>query len=201
MDTPISSLSIAWIGILFAPPVAIGTFFITSRHRPAAMRRLSMTCVLLMALVAAAACLDVSFTSVTANTVCWSAAYFSYCFLAISAWRLRRLAVRIPVLMVAALPVAVGYLLGTVGMLGLMFILDDYTRPPMQTTDIAHGLECRVTSWGMAASDSGYTVHIYRHWALIPLLEREVARIVINQSNPQAGLQSASCDDALKLIR
>ncbi|MCE4557413.1 hypothetical protein [Pelomonas cellulosilytica] len=67
------SLSIAWGSLLLGPPAAITAFFVTRRRAPETMRRGSMTCIGLIALVVGAACLDVSFTSVTANTVSVSA--------------------------------------------------------------------------------------------------------------------------------
>jgi hypothetical protein len=126
-----------------------------------------------------------------------SAAYVAYCFVAISAWALRSRPLRILTLVATAIPVVAGYALGMVGALALIFIVGDYAEPPIQTASMADNLECRITGWGMATTDSGYIVHLYKHWPAMPLLEREVARIVVNETNPVDDTASASCDDAL----
>lgn len=195
------TFSIAWFCLLGAPPVAIATFFAIRRCWPNAVTRTLIVCSLLLGVVVGFAFLGVSSISTATNTICLAVAYFSYCFLAISTWRLRPRILRIPALVVAALPIAVGYMLGTVGILALMFIVGDYTRPPFQATEMAPDLQCRVTSWGMAASDTGYTVHLYKRWPAMPFLEREIGHIVINETHPLPGLESASCDDALKAAR
>lgn len=195
------SFSIALFCLWGAPPMAITAFFTVRRHWPGAVTRISIACALLIATVVVCCWFGVSLVSTTANAICLAATYVAYCFLAISAWRLRQLILRVLTLLVAALPIAVGYVLASVGMLGLMFIVGDYTRPPLQNTEMTTDLECRVTSWGMAASDTGYTVHLYQHWRALPFLEREVAHIVINETNPLPGLANASCDDALKAAR
>ncbi|CAM3980544.1 hypothetical protein ROSA5918_17415 [Roseateles saccharophilus] len=167
------------------------------RCRSRTTRKAAYGCVGLIIVAVGACYLDVSFTSTVANFAFASAAYLAYCFLAICTWSFKWLPLRVLALAVTAIPVAAGYVLGTVGMLGLMFIVGDYANPPIQTTNTAADLECRTTGWGMVATDSGYTVHLYKHWPAFPLIEREVARVVVNETNPGAGPTSASCDDVL----
>lgn len=65
------------------------------------------------------------------------------------------------------------------------------------------GLACRVTLWGTAFSASGDTVHLYRTWEWLPLIERSVVRIPVVELG-YAGDQpppAADCSDAVRLYR
>lgn len=165
-------------------------------RRPNALSNAVIGSATAIVVVAGFTLLSTSFTSTLANVACISFAYLAYCFLAASCWKIRLLALRIPALIVAAVPIGVGYVLGTVGVLGLAFVVGDYSRPSKPATQMTNVLMCRVTVWGMAASDSGYTVHLYKHWLGLPFVEREVFSIVVNETSA-LGPQSASCPDAL----
>jgi len=93
------------------------------------------------------------------------------------------------------MPIWIGYFVGIIGFLGLAFIVGESYNPPLHTEKFDAGLICRITPWGAVFSDEGYTVHLYQHWNAVPFLERDVERIVIDESEPQAGLSSASCHD------
>jgi hypothetical protein len=74
--------------------------------------------------------LRLSFTNDLADTVFWAVGYFAYCVLAASSLRIPVRLVRYMVLIIAALPMAGGYVLGTVGILGLGFVVHDSTARP-----------------------------------------------------------------------
>lgn len=196
-----TSFAIAWLGLLAAPPIAVFAFAVTSRFRPALIKRLAIGCAFLVVSIAAAASLDISLTSNAANVACLSTAYLAYAFLAASIWRVRSLILRVPALVIAAIPIAGGYVMGTMGVLGLAFILGDYASPPLQAVRMGAGLECRINAWGNVTSDTGYTVHLYRHWPLVPFVEREVSRVTVNETHPGPGPSTASCKDALAALR
>ncbi|MFL5296209.1 MAG: hypothetical protein ACJ798_07480 [Phenylobacterium sp.] len=56
---------------------------------------------------------------------------------------------------------------------------------------------CEVTPWGMAFTDSGYAVTIYREWPALGI-RRELAGELVNQSEGDA---DASCDDVFAKLR
>jgi len=141
--------------------------------------------------------------NVILGCVCFVIAYGAYCFLAVSCWQIKFLPLRIPALLGAAIPICAGYFMSTVGLLGLMFIVGDYTRAPESTEQIDMGLECRVTGWGMVASASGYTVHLYKSWSWLPFMERSAVSIPVVQIG-YVGDQppkDASCADAVAEYR
>ncbi|HXC40041.1 MAG TPA: hypothetical protein VN667_13965 [Burkholderiales bacterium] len=77
------------------------------------------------------------------------------------------------------------------------FISEDYSRAPKLVVQNSDGLICRVTEWGMAASDSGYTVKLYKRWPMLPFLERELYSVVVNETNLTSLPRSASCSSVL----
>ena len=87
---------------------------------------------------------------------------------------------------------------GNCRVLAVAFVVGDYADPPEKTEHIAANLECEVTGWGMVASGEGYTVHLYRTWPLLPLVEKEIARVSVDETNPaEEGTQSATCNTVL----
>lgn len=180
-----------------APPISVIAFIAVMRARPALIKRFVFGSALFIVSVMGAARLDVSFMSTPVNVACLAAAYLAYVFLAASFWLVKPLILRVPALVIAAVPVLAGYMMGTVGLLGLAFIIGDYANPPLQTLRIDANLECRVIAWGNATADSGYTVHLYRQAPLIPFVEREVSRVRVNETRPGPGPATASCKDAL----
>lgn len=196
-----TSLAIAWFTLLAVPPTAVIAFLVANKSRPALIKRLAIGCAVLIVGVVGSARLDISLMSNAANLVCLSAAYLAYAFLATCLWRVRSLFLRVPALLIAAAPIAGGYVMGTMGFLGLAFILADFANPPLQTVRMAAGLECRIQAWGNAISDTGYTVYLYRQWPLVPFVEREVSKVRVNETNPGTGPTAASCKDALAAMR
>jgi len=83
----------------------------------------------------------------------------------------------------------------------VQFILLDSTSPPERTEELSPTLSCRVYGWGWAGSDEGYTVYVYRHPPFFPLVQREVAQVIVDESDPNAKPRSASCASVAAPLR
>lgn len=95
--------------------------------------------------------------------------------LGLSCFRLRQQMLGITLGVVATLVLACGFLLGTVGFLGVMFIVGD-TVPLYQTAMPGHR-HCYVTTYGNATTSwGGYNVAISRHLPWIILIEMTSSR-------------------------
>ena len=187
---------IAWMSVLAAPPVMLALFWSLRRGAPGLVRALGVASVAFLGMLIGSTIIGLGFTLLAANVLCWTLGYWAYCFLAASCLLIPSEIARIAALVVTAIPILIGYVLGTVGALGLAFILGDVTETPYHTEQMGPGLTCRMTKWGMAASDSGYTVELYKAGPL-PFLERKVASINVTQTDPSS--KEASCADALAL--
>jgi hypothetical protein len=186
---------VAWACLLGALPVSVGVFVVLRKQAPGLHQHIFRLCVLVVLTTSAFVASDIRFKGLAINTVSLALGYVSFCYLVVSAWGIRNKVARIMAIFVGGIPIASGYVLGTIGVLGLMFIVGDQTEPPLRTERITANLNCEVTGWGMAvvASDSGYTVHLYKNWLLLPLVEREVAKMVVNETHPVEGVSEATC--------
>jgi hypothetical protein len=187
-----------WATVLCAPPFAFATFLAIRWSRPPAQLPVTVAAISILLFAFGVALVRLSFTNVLANFVCVAVLYFTYCFFAASCLQIRFRAVRYLALIASALPICVGYVLGTIGALGLGFIVMDYARAPEHTEQMEPNLICRITEWGSAVSASGYTVHLYRVWPAVPFIEREVVALTVIQAGylgePPA---DKTCPDAL----
>ena len=156
----------------------------------------------MLSIMTAGVVLGFSFKNTLANFAGFMVGYGAYCFLAASSWKIKQLPLRIVALLGAAIPICVGYLLSTIGLLGLMLVIGDYARAPNKVEQMDSGLVCRVTRLGSAVTDSGYTVSLYRNWDWFPLIERSVISISVNESARSLDAPTdATCADALKKYR
>jgi hypothetical protein len=195
------ALDISWVGLFAAPLIAFILFAFVHKRWATVGRQAVIAGISTIAFIVAAAALGFSFKNVLFNFAFFAIAYGAYCFLAACCWRIRFLPLRILALLCAAIPICAGYVAGTIGVLGLMFIIGDYTRAPNEIKQIDIGLECRVTLWGMAASASGYTIHLYRSWNWLPFIERAVVSIPVTQVGYVEQPQDATCADAVAQYR
>jgi len=130
--TDLAAYLLTAIGLFAAPLLAFGAYAaIQSRWSPR-QSTIAAVCALALVLILGAAALGFSFKDVRPNFAAFLIAYAAYCFLAVSCLRIPSLLLRIPALILAAMPIAIGYVLCTIGSLGLMFIVGDYTNPPKQ---------------------------------------------------------------------
>ena len=204
MDGVDTAIALTMVGLLAAPPVAIAAFVVIRRQRPVWLRHLAIGAASMLLIMIAATALGFSFENTLANFVGFVAGCLAYSFLAVSCWQIRFLPLRIIALLGAAIPTCIGYVLSTIGLLGLMLVVGDYARPPNKVEQMDSGLVCRVTGWGSAITDSGYTVHLYRSWAWLPLIERSVVSISINESESARSIDAptgATCADVLGKYR
>lgn len=188
-----ATLWVAWGSLLAAPPLA---FAVARKGRLGAWKPFALGSVGLISAVMLAIALDASFVWADANIWTLCVAYLGYCFLAFSCMRIKWKLVRYAVSLLAVVPIALGYVLGTIGMLGLGFIIGDLTQPPVGVEKIDGGLVCKMTRWGAAMTDSGYRVTAYRQ--LGPFLEQRLAKISVNESTGQHGVD---CSDVAALVR
>jgi hypothetical protein len=180
---------VIWTGLLGAPVLALVIFILLPQRRFQAQSAIFSSSVLILYL--ALARVGLSFVEVQANFLCFVFAYFAYSFLAVMCLRIPIKAIRIIIFVIAIVPIGLGYFLSTIGVLGLAFIVGDYTSPPQRIEQMATGLNCRITGWGSAGSSSGYAVSLYRSWSGIPFLERKVLGVSV----VQAGYSGPPPDD------
>jgi hypothetical protein len=171
-----------WATVLSAPPLAFALFLSFRRLWPRVQLPAAVVAIAILFFSYGIAQLGLSFTSALVDVACVAAVYFTYCLVAASCLQIPFIFFRYSALVVSSLPICVGYVLGTVGVLGLGWIVADYTRPPQHTEKMRPDLICEVTSWGSVASRSGYTVHLFKIWAALPFAEREVVRFKIVQA-------------------
>jgi hypothetical protein len=132
-------------------------------------------------------------SSVILNFAFCLAALYCWWFIAAAAWAVRPPFLRILAILIGYLPLIPSLLLGTVGTLGLAFILGDYLEPPIDEQRLDRNHTCRITGWGAAFSDSGYTVHLYRSPIWFPLIRYEVASETVDETDPGDGPEHSDC--------
>ncbi|TPM92174.1 hypothetical protein [Mesorhizobium sp. B2-1-3A] len=147
-------------------------------------------CALAIVLIVGLSFAGISFRMPVANYACICVAYLAYCFLAASCLGIPLKALRIGGLFVTAMPILIGYFLGTVGRLALGWTVVQSSEPPRQ---MSAGVVCSITYWGSAASDSGYVVNLFKIWGWAPFLQREVFSASVDQTVDQPEM---SCTDA-----
>jgi hypothetical protein len=176
---------------LLIPPLAIGAYLAIGRWLIRWQRFSLLGCVAVAAITLLLFALRISFTVVVANVCAIMVAYFAYCYIAVACWRITRPLFRGVAVAIAAIPIAIGYFLGTIGVLALALMVGDHVRPPEHIEQLQQGLTCRITTWGWIPM-SGQTVHLVRSWVHLPYIEREVARIVVVDGS---GDTAASCSN------
>ncbi len=192
-DTGIEAFLVVSTTVVGAPPIAFVAVPRICRAWPNAHRPIIIAAIAVLCFTIGSIALRLSFTNVWLNVALAAICYVAYCVLAASCWQISRNLVGYIAGIVTVLPIGVGYLLCTVGSLGLMWILSDYTSPPYHAEQMASGLICETTGWGTAFS-GGYKVHLYRRWPAFPFLEREVVVLTVDQNASDA---DKTCSDAL----
>ena len=189
-----TAVVILWADLIAALPLAVVLFEVISRLAPRSQFPVVLGSASIVLGVLACAVAGISFTVQGMNVIAVALAYFSFCYLAVSAGKIGNKLSRFLVTALATITIGIGYVLGTVGFLALMFMVGDYTNPPLRTLHVADNLHCEETGWGMAASDSGYTVHLYKQWPMLPFLEKELSQSVVNETNLKEGDKVATCE-------
>ena len=155
--------------------------------------RLGAVSAAIVVVVALALAAKVRTFSPVLDDACGALAIVAYPAAVVAAWRSRPRALGVVAGMIAVTPiVALVHRFGMAAALALMIIGSfDVPSMPEHSESVSSTLECRVFGWGMAFTDEGYTVYVYRHPPFVPLM-REVASVTVDQS---AGTEprSATC--------
>lgn len=187
------SFYMTWIALLAGPIAsAVLVWNLRSSHRRI-IWRISLVSIAVVVIVGLSFLTGLQTFSSSVNFGFCLIAFLAYCFLASAAWTIRPRAVGIAGGIAAYLTLIPCYIIGTIGALGLIFILGDYLSPPIHVERTRSGLFCRVTGWGAAFSDEGYDVHLYRYSPWFPILRREVAKVRVDETDPGNGPTSATC--------
>lgn len=183
-----------WGGLLLIP---VAVFAIFSINRP---RRLSLwfpgISAGILTLTYVLAEQRFSFVDQVTNTYWLLFCYALYCLLVASCLLIKAELLRAVMLLVTALPICVGYFLATIGLLVLMFMISDQVEEPQRIEQVSSGFICRVWKWGMVFTGPhfGYSVHLYKTWDALPLIQRLVASEFIDVGAKQPDM---SCSDLL----
>lgn len=102
--------------------------------------------------------------------------------------------VRIPLSILASLPLLPSLLFGTIGALALVLVLGDVLDPPIETRRLSSTRVCETSAWGAAFGPSGYTVSIYWSPVWVPILRYTLASDSIEETSPAPGHESATCE-------
>lgn len=167
--------TVLWV-LLLGPPAAWLVLLAARRLGAGASRALLAAAAVLVALPVLACWLGIGFRDGAANLVVLCATYLAYAVLAFAAPRaadlpaFRRRPTALAVMLFAAFtPMAAGYFLGTVGALGVAFLVGDAAAPPLARVIRADGLVCEVRRESGGPSADGYHHALYREWPPLPL--------------------------------
>lgn len=166
-------LFLTWTALFGVPVAGAVVLWSQRRHRPRAIVLAVCDGVLIMAVACSRTGWQTSSTPLnificSLASVCWCVVVFA-CWLALWTLKLRIVgSVAGAILSLALLPCAV------VAPLVAIVFFGEATMTPLKVAEIGPGLTCLVQPWGEFAQN-GYTVHLYRHWAIVPGLRREVS--------------------------
>jgi hypothetical protein len=183
------------LGLLGIPPTTLILFLVVKRQ-PRRLDALVKVAAITSAVIAIAYWLNIAFAAPTLNLSVLLLGYFAYTFVAASSLRFKATAWRVLGTTLLALPVLAGYLIATVGVLGLMFILDDIARPPLARSTRPDGTQCEIRRWGNGLSDSGYVVEEFQPWLPKGVVRRRIMTLTVDKTHPERGdVPSADCSD------
>lgn len=145
-----------------------------SRHNKILRNRIAGTTLLLIILVTISLSLDISTTSIEADWILLTLYYLGLC---LGIWRVvefRNKLIRIPGYFLMILVFGLGYFSGTMGVLGVGFIIGEYV--PRKQNKITNCLFYKETRLGNALSDyRGLQVEIFQEFKYIPFVEKRVS--------------------------
>jgi hypothetical protein len=172
----VSLLALPWLVLMLAP---VAGYIARRRRSP---RQLVPGVLFISTLIPALALSGVSTSSQTLNLLLCLAAYAGYCILAAYSFAPARLALRIPLVVLAYLPIAAMTIFATIGILALAFLLAQ--TYPSARQQLRPGLVCETTQWGLPG---GYELKLYRSLPAFPWVRRLVYDTSIDQTRPPAG--------------
>jgi len=184
-------VTLVWALLLGAPIAALLLQTLARSLAPRSYKATAIATAAFLCAVVAAGMTGIRFVPVLANVWTLAAAYAAYAFLVFSIGRLPwpRTA-RHAAIVLGALPIAYGYFLGSVGLLGLMFTAGEYVDPPKQTLRLSQNITCVMTEGG--GLDSVYSLRLHQEWPLAPLLHLQTKVISVEEGR----LNQAAADCA-----
>lgn len=185
--TTVYAAAITWGFLVFSTPMSIIVFSRVRKKHGILQARLVSLCAMAVALIVCLAALKISATIRWVNVFAFDLAYIAYCYLAVSAYQVGNPLLRVAAIIILHMPVILGYFMGTVGVLALLFLVGEKVEPPLKVERLSESLYCEITGWGMAASDSGYAVSLLKSWQSFPFMAREVYSASINETHPSDG--------------
>jgi hypothetical protein len=189
---------VLWGAFLCAPAAAISGYVVLRFWRPTLYRPIVILFGVLLLAIASGLLLHLRLYPRALEVWILVFAYLALCFLLTLSFLIRPRGFRIACATLAFAPILAGYALGPIGTILFMFDVDEWTSAPIHVERTDGGLVCRVTTWGMVATDEGYTVHLFKPWRFIPVVETEVVAIIVDETDPGDGPTAASCSDAVK---
>ncbi|MFZ6673994.1 hypothetical protein [Undibacterium sp. Xuan67W] len=190
------ALVIIWSSLVFCPALCFWVVRLVGKNPDKSLRRPLIISVGSLVLLSFAIAIGVSSTISYINFSALGLGYFAYCLIAASTQLIKNKFVRAAAFFVTNTPIVIGYVMATVDSLGLSFIVGDYAESPIKVQRISTSLTCEVHHWGMAASDSGYTVTLFESWHLLPIIQRRIYSVATNETHPTSGTPHASCENA-----
>ncbi|WP_423147070.1 hypothetical protein [Rubrolithibacter danxiaensis] len=116
---------------------------------------------------------DISFKGDTLDFVLPISLYISYCYLMFHLFQLKNKLAKFFACFVAAVPILAGYLVATLGILGLMMVSLDFESE--RTVDLGNDSYFREYGHGNATTDDGgLKVDVYKYLPWFPLLEKRI---------------------------
>jgi len=173
MSAHSSAFAIAFTAVLGAPVVAPLLARLAKRLPTPLQTRAYLALAGVPLAVAAMSHSGLTSSSYQVNAVAVLVAFWAFLTLAVSTFRFESRCLRYTLGPLSILLLALSLFAGTVGGLGLVFIVGDTV--PVFTATQAHGRHCEVTSYGNATTDfGGHRVVITAPVPLLPFLERKV---------------------------
>lgn len=173
MSAHTSAFAIAFTAVLGAPVVAPLLARLAKRLPTPLQTRAYLALAALPLAVAAMSHVGVTSTSYQVNAVAVLAAFWAFLTLAVSAFRFESRWLRYTLGPLSIVLLALSLFAGTVGGLGMVFIVGDTV--PVFTAAQGEGRRCEVTSYGAAITDfGGHRVVVTAPVPLLPFLERTV---------------------------
>ncbi len=192
---------VAWAALPGLPLFGAVLVWRSRERGSAALRKCAAFAGGFLAVAAGAMAAGVETSSAEANFVLCLAALGAYWVLAAAAWAIPPVWLRISVGIAVYLPLVPSLALATIGLLALAFMVGDAVAPPLDSRRIDVTTICRVTRWGWAVGDGGYTVRIYRSPEWFPYLRQQIAAVTVNETNPGSGPEQASCESVAAGLR
>ena len=172
-----------WGSLLLAPPAAFFSARYARQHNTRYLKPIFNSVCTFFCATLGCLLFDIQFGSVEVNAVVLAALYFSFFFIVGCISKSKLWYLKTPALVSGATIAGVGYLLGTVGLLALVFFVGDSI--PVHSAMAGPNLRCSVTLYGNATTSSGgYVVQLQRP-LLLPYVMIRVYEQRFEQSQSQ----------------